>query len=270
LELPLLVHAELPERLIDPPASADPRRYATWLDSRPSASEHGAIELLARLSREYGVHVHVVHLAASDALPVIRRARDSGAAITVETCPHYITFAAEAIADGATAFKCAPPIRSQAHREGLWQALADGEVDLIATDHSPAPASLKHEDDGDFLRAWGGIASLQLGLAAVWTGAAQRGFSIAWMAQAMATAPARLAGLDARKGSIGPGLDADLVLWDPDATVTVDPRTLYHRHPITPYAGRQLRGRVVKTLVRGELVYDAGEFAPPRGELLRR
>ena len=270
LELPLLVHAELPERLIDPPASADPRRYATWLDSRPSASEHGAIELLARLSAEYGVHVHVVHLAASDALPVIRRARDSGAAITVETCPHYITFTAEAIADGATAFKCAPPIRSQAHREGLWQALADGEIDLIATDHSPAPASLKHLDDGDFLRAWGGIASLQLGLAAVWTGAAQRGFSIAWIAQAMAAAPARLAGLDARKGSIGPGRDADLVIWDPDATFTVDPRTLYHRHPITPYAGRQLRGRVVKTLVRGEIVYDEGRFTPPRGNLLRR
>jgi allantoinase len=270
VELPLLVHAELPERLIDPPASADPRRYATWLESRPSASEHGAIELVARLSREYGVHVHVVHLAASDALSVIRRARDSGAAITVETCPHYITFAAEDIADGATAFKCAPPIRSHAHREGLWQALADGEIDLIATDHSPAPAALKHLDDGDFLRAWGGIASLQLGLAAVWTGAAPRGLSIAWLAQAMAAAPARLAGFGARKGSIAPGRDADLVIWDPEASFTVDPQTLHHRHPITPYAGRQLRGRVVTTLVRGEIVYDAGEFATPRGELLRR
>ncbi len=270
LELPLLAHAELPERLIDPPASADPRQYSTWLDSRPPTSEHGAIELLARLSREYGVHVHVVHLAASDALPIIRRARDAGAALTVETCPHYLTFTAEEIDDGATAFKCAPPIRSQQHRQGLWQGLADGEIDLIATDHSPAPAALKHLDDGNFVRAWGGIASLQLGLAAVWSGAAERGLSIEWLALAMAAAPARLAGLSARKGAIAPGRDADLVIWDPDATFTVDPHTLHHRHPITPYAGRELRGRVLKTLVRGAVVFDAGEFASPRGALLQR
>jgi allantoinase len=270
LELPLLAHAELPDRLLDPPSSADRRRYATWLDSRPPASEHDAIELLARLSREHGVHVHIVHLAASDALPIVRRARDSGAAITVETCPHYITFAAEDIADGATPFKCAPPIRSQTHREGLWQGLADGEIDLVATDHSPAPAAMKHLDDGDFLRAWGGIASLQLGLAAVWTGAAERGLSLAWLSQAMAAAPARLAGLDQRKGTIASGRDADLVIWDPDQTFIVDPQALHHRHPITPYAGRQLRGHVLKTLVRGEIVYDAGELRPPRGELLRR
>jgi allantoinase len=270
LELPLLAHAELPERLVEPPASADPRQYSTWLASRPPASEHGAIDLLARLSREYGVHVHIVHLAASDALPIVRRARDAGAAITVETCPHYLTFTAEEIEDGATAFKCAPPIRSQEHREGLWQGLTDGEIDLVATDHSPAPATLKHLDDGDFVRAWGGIASLQLGLAAVWTGAVGRGLSMHWLAHAMAAAPARLAGLGARKGAIVVGRDADLVIWDPEATFTVDPQSLHHRHPITPYAGRQLRGRVLKTLVRGEIVYETGTFAPPRGNLLRR
>ena len=172
--------------------------------------------------REYGARVHIVHLASADALTAIREARAAGLAISVETCPHYLSFAAEEIPDGATAFKCAPPIRERDHRERLWKALSDGDIDLIATDHSPAPPALKRLDAGDFVGAWGGIASLQLGLAAVWTGASARGVSIETLARWLSRAPARLAGLDGVKGAVQVGCDADLVIWDPDATATVD------------------------------------------------
>jgi allantoinase len=269
LRLPLLAHAELPALLNDE-AAGDPRRYATWLESRPPASEHAAIDLLVRLGREFDAAVHIVHLASSDALPSLQAARTAGAKVTIETCPHYLTFAAEDIPDGATALKCAPPIRSRAHREGLWRGLADEVIDLVATDHSPAPPSLKRLDTGDFMRAWGGIASLQVGLSAVWTGASARGFSIEDVVRWMCRAPARLAGLEARKGAIAPGKDADLVVWDPDAEGTVDPAALYQRHSVTPYAGLRLRGRVVTTLVRGETVFREGRFAAePLGQALR-
>ena len=177
------LHAELPALLEDPLSPSDgiardPRRYSTWLNSRPDASECAAVEMLARLAAEFGARIHIVHLATATALPVIRSARAAGAALSVETCPHYLTLAAEDIVDGATAFKCAPPIRSRDNRERLWTALTAGEIDLIATDHSPAPPGLKHLDDGDFVRAWGGIASLQLGLSIVWTGAAERGIPV--------------------------------------------------------------------------------------------
>jgi allantoinase len=268
LRLPLLAHAELPALLNDR-AAGDPRRYATWLESRPPASEHAAIDLLVRLAREFDAAVHIVHLASSDALPLLQAARMAGARVTTETCPHYLTFAAEDIPDGATAFKCAPPIRSREHREGLWRGLAAGVIDLVATDHSPAPPSMKRLDTGDFMRAWGGIASLQIGLSAVWTGASARGFSIEDVVRWMCRAPARLAGLEARKGAIAPGKDADLIVWDPDAESSVDPAALYHRHPVTPYAGLRLRGRVVTTLVRGETVLWEGRCAAePHGQAL--
>jgi allantoinase len=269
LRLPLLVHAELPARLREPDSSHDPRRYSTWLESRPAESEHAAIDLLVRLGREYGAPIHVVHLASADGVAVLGPARAAGLQLTVETCPHYLTFAAEEIADGATALKCAPPIRNRDHRERLWQALAAGQIDLVATDHSPAPPALKHLDDGNFIRAWGGIASLQLGLAAVWTGAAARGIRFERLAQWMSAGPATLAGLAQRKGAIAPGRDADLVIWDPDAESVVDAATLYHRHRVTPYAGLDLRGRVQTTLVRGARVFDEGRFAGrPHGMLL--
>jgi allantoinase len=270
LGLPLLVHAEQPALLRELEPARDPRRYDTWLESRPSESERAAIELVVGLAREYGTHVHIVHLAAADGLPVIHTARTGGTAVTVETCPHYLTFAAEDIADGATAFKCAPPIRSREHRDTLWDALAQDAIDLIATDHSPSPPSLKLLEQGDFVRAWGGIASLQLGLAAVWTGAAARGLSLDWLSRCMAAAPARLAGLAHQKGSIAPGRDADFVVFDPDYEFIVDPTTLHHRHAVTPYAGRQLRGRVMKTILRGEIIFDEGTFAAPSGAFVRR
>jgi len=268
LPLPLLAHSELPALLNDG-AAGDPRRYATWLESRPPASELAAIDLLIRLAREFDAAVHIVHLASRDALPSLQAARMAGAKVTIETCPHYLTFAGEDIPDGATSFKCAPPIRSREHREGLWQGLADGVIDLVATDHSPAPPSMKRLDTGDFMRAWGGIASLQIGLSAVWTGASARGFSIEDVVRWMCREPARLAGLEARKGAIAPGKDADLIVWDPDAESTVDPAALYHRHPVTPYAGLRLRGRVVTTLVRGQAVVREGQgAAEPFGQVL--
>ena len=267
LGLPLLAHAELPSLLRVP--DGDPRRYSTWLASRPPEGELAAIALLIRLAREFNVRVHIVHLAAATALPPIALARAEGVPITVETCPHYLTFAADEIADGATAFKCAPPLRRGEHREGLWQGLIDGEIDLVATDHSPSPPGLKHLDDGDFVHAWGGIASLQVGLAAVWRGARSRRIGIDRLAEWMAAAPARLAGLDGVKGRIAIGHDADLVIWDPDSETTVDAATLYHRHPVTPYAGRTLAGRVHTTILRGHVVFENGACTPvPRGRVI--
>jgi allantoinase len=267
LGLPLLVHAEWPAEL-RPPAG-DPRRHDTWLRSRPPDAEHMAIDRLVGLAAEFRARVHIVHLAAGDALPSLRAARAAGIGVTVETCPHYLTFAAEEIADGATAFKCAPPIRGAEHRDRLWLGLAGGDNDLVATDHSPAPPSMKSLDEGDFVRAWGGIASLQLGLAAVWTGMAARQLSVERLSGWLAEAPARLAGLSSAKGAIAAGCDADLVIWDPDAAFTVDAARLYHRHPVTPYDGARLRGRVRTTILRGEIVFDEGAtVGAPRGRLL--
>ena len=237
--------------------------------SRPPAAEVAAIELLARLSREFRTRIHIVHLASAEAVEAVSVARAAGLSISGETCPHYLTFAAEEIPDGATAFKCAPPLRGRAQREALWRALQDGRIDLVATDHSPAPPSTKCVEEGDFLRAWGGIASLQLGLAATWAGALERGVPIEVLARWMSAAPAALAGLSGTKGAIARGADADLVAWDPDAADTVDPSALYHRHPLTPYAGRVLRGRVKMTLLRGEAVFRDGEVVSnPRGKVI--
>jgi allantoinase len=258
LRLPLLAHAELPDLLVTPPVSDDVRRYDTWLQSRPPVSEAAAIDLLIQLSTAFNARVHIVHLASADALPALRAARVANPAVTVETCPHYLSFSAEEIEDGATAFKCAPPIRSKRHQDGLWRGLLEGDIDLIATDHSPAPPAMKGLIEGNFLSAWGGIASLQLGLAAVWSGAASRDVRLDQLARWLSEGPARLAGLDDRKGAIAVGRDADLVVWDPDVEWTVDPSTLYHRHAVTPYAGRRLRGRVLQTLLRGQVVFADG------------
>jgi allantoinase len=270
LRLPLLVHAESPALLREADAAGDPRDHDTWLASRPAESEHEAIELLIALAREYQAHVHVVHLAAATALDRLRQARAEGVPITVETCPHYLTFAAEEIGPGATAFKCAPPIREREHRDALWGGLARGDIDLIATDHSPAPPALKGMDDGNFLSAWGGIASIQLGLAAVWTGASARGFTLDAVARWLAAAPAKLAGLEHRKGAIEVGRDADFAVFEPGATFIVDAAALHHRHAITPYAGMTLKGRVIETVLRGETIFRDGTFSAPSGRLIVR
>ena len=263
--LPVLVHAELPGPLVAPPLG-DPSAYTTWLHARPPLSEEAAVELLFRLARQHRAQAHVVHLSAAGALATVARARREDVSLTAETCPHYLSFTAEAVSRGATAFKCAPPIREAANRERLWEGLRSGLLDQVVTDHSPAPGALKCIDSGDFARAWGGIASLQLGLAAVWTEAEPRGFSVSDVVRWMAEAPARLVGLEGRKGSIRLGADADLVIWEDDAAFMVDPARLEHRHPVTPYAGRTLRGRVRETWLRGRRVYADGAFGAAEGE----
>jgi allantoinase len=199
--------------------------------------------------------VHVVHVSAADALPVLADARADGLALTAETCPHYLTLAAEEIEDGATLFKCAPPIREAANRERLWEGLRSGTLALVASDHSPSPPEGKALQDGDFARAWGGISSLGLGLSVVWTEAVSRGFDVADLARWMAAAPAQLCGLDAVKGALRAGVEADFVLFDPDEPWTVRPEDLWTRHGITPYLGRTLRGRVRATYLRGQRVF---------------
>jgi allantoinase len=267
--LPLLVHAELPgpvEEATNDLHGRDWKQYTTYLASRPDAAEVEAIRMMIDLSRRFGCRVHIVHLSSMEALTDLKAARAEGLPITVETCPHYLHFDAEQIADGATTFKCAPPIRSHANRERLWQALEDGEIDLIATDHSPCLPGMKTQGDGSFLEAWGGIASLQLALSVIWTEARSRGIPITKVIRWMSEQPAKLAGLSHRKGAIRIGHDADLVVFDPDASSIVEPAKLQHRHPITPYAGERLYGAIAMNFVRGEKVYDRGTFAEPKGE----
>jgi allantoinase len=275
LGAPLLAHAELPGPIDAATQNAvavnAPREYVTWLASRPRESEDQAIALLLRLSHEFSARVHIVHLASSDAIPQLQSAKSGSPLVSVETCPHYLMFAAEEITDGATQFKCAPPIRERENRERLWAALGAGTIDLIATDHSPCPPEMKLREEGDFLRAWGGIASLQVGLPVVWTEARARGYALTHVVRWMCEGPARLAGLQKRKGAIAVGCDADLVIFNPDTTFRVDPERLYHRHKLTPYAGRELAGVVEATFVRAQKVFERGNFgAAPAGRVLRR
>jgi allantoinase len=270
----LLVHAELPAALDEAAAkakglSADAaRRYATYLATRPKTAEDAAVELLFRLARDAKARTHVVHLSSADALPTLRRARESGVPLSAETCPHYLTLTSEEVPDGATEFKCAPPIRERVNREQLWDALREGLIDQVVSDHSPSTPSLKCQDTGDFLAAWGGISSLELGLSIVWSGAKARGLDLTTVARLLCEAPAKLVGLDARKGRIAPGLDADFVVWEPEATRIVEPARLQHRHKATPYARRTLDGTVHTTIVGGEIVYSNGTFTGPKGRLL--
>jgi allantoinase len=324
-DVPLLVHAESPSLIGSPERLAlqrargfQPGVYRDYLALRPPEAELDAIRLMIRLAAEFRTRVHVVHVSSAEGVEAIAGARAAWVPITAETCPHYLTFAAGEIADGATEFKCAPPIREAAHRDALWDGLASGALDLVATDHSPSPPALK--TPGDFSRAWGGIASLELSLPAVWTAymaAVARGASASlqrrgtaeasapaarsverrtavrsvpgaparsigrtaapprWadvqsaalvdLARWMSAAPAALAGLSERKGRIAEGLDADLVVWDPNVEFTVEAERLQQRHKLTPYAGRSLFGTVLTTFVRGERVWDNNRLARAYG-----
>jgi allantoinase len=264
---PLLVHAELAHDAAPP--AGDPRRYATYLESRPPSWEREAVALLLRLCRELRAPIHVVHLSAAGAAGLVAEARREGLPLTAETCPHYLALAAEEIPDGGTEFKCAPPVRERANRDALWDALLDGTIGLVVSDHSPCPPALKQREQGDFMAAWGGIASLQLTLPVVWTEARRRGIGLGRLAQWMADAPARLAGLATRKGRIAPGYDADLVAFDPDAAFEVSGESLHHRHKLTPYLGRSLFGVVRRTWLRGRPIFSDGSFeGAPAGALL--
>jgi allantoinase len=256
--LPLLVHAELPG-CIDAATKnlreADWTQYPTYLQSRPEESELSAIKLVLSLCREYEFRLHIVHLSASQALPALRAARLEGLPVSVETCPHYLHFQAEAISRGATQFKCAPPIRGAENREQLWAALKDGTIDLLATDHSPCPPEMKRFAEGNFQTAWGGITGLSVALPVMYTEARARGFSLADIARWMAEAPAKLVGCHLQKGKIAAGYDADLVIFDEASDLLVSRDRLHHRHAFSPYLDEKLKGEVKATYVRGSLVF---------------
>ena len=253
----LIVHAELPGPMAtDYTNDTDDTRYDRFLRSRPCAAENEAVALMIRLSREFDTRVHIVHLSSAEALPLLRDAQAAGVKISAETCPHYLHFAAETVPPGATEFKCCPPIRESENREQLWQGLAAGTIDMIVSDHSPCPARMKLRDSGDFMAAWGGIASLQLRLPVVWTEARRRRFSLRNLTNWLCTNPARQVSLASRKGTIAPGGDADIIIWSPEREFVVDATQLEHRHKLTPYGGERLTGVVENTFLRGRKIYD--------------
>ncbi len=267
--VPLLAHAELESPVASLPP--DPRRYATYLASRPRRWENEAVAFLVGLVGDTGAAVHIVHLSSCEALPTLSAARRDGLPVTAETCPHYLSFTAEEIPDGRTDFKCSPPIREAENRDRLWEGLRSGVLDMVVSDHSPCTPERKGLEKGDFLAAWGGIASLQLRLPATWTEARGRGASVADLARWTCRRPAELAGLGGRKGRLLPGYDADLVAWDPDASFEVAPEVIQHRWKVTPYRGRRLNGVVALTFLRGAPIYQRGTpVGPPRGAALLR
>ena len=271
----LVVHAEDPEVIASATAAvttlgSDPRLHTTWLAGRPAAAEEQAVAALVAAARRHRARVHVLHVSAAGAAALVGAARAEGLAVSGETCPHYLVLAAEDVPDGATECKCAPPIRECDNREKLWGALAVGDLGAVVSDHSPCPPDAKCRDSGDFLAAWGGIASLQVGLPLVWTAARDRGHDLDDLAQWMAAAPARLAGLGG-KGAIRPGADADLVVFDPDAVWTIDAAALQHRHRVCAYDERLVSGLVRTTYLGGRVVARDGEpVGEPQGRLLRR
>ncbi|MER7511699.1 allantoinase AllB [Streptomyces lavendulae] len=261
----LIVHAEDPHHLESAPQNPGPK-YADFLASRPQDAENTAIQNLIAQAKRLNARVHVLHLSSASALPLIAAAKAEGVAVTVESCPHFLTLTAEEVPDGATEFKCCPPIREAANQDVLWDALADGTIDCIVSDHSPSTADLK---TGDFATAWGGISSLQLGLPAIWTEARKRGRTLEEVARWMSTAPAAIAGL-AAKGAIEAGRDADFAVLAPEETFTVDPAHLHHRNRVTAYAGKTLHGVVKSTWLRGTQIADHGIPTEPTGLLLER
>jgi allantoinase len=261
--LPLLVHAELPAPIDSATAhlaNADWSLYETYLQSRPEEAELSAIRMLLSACREFKFPLHIVHLSASQALTELRAARSEGLPVTVETCPHYLHLTAETIPKGATPFKCAPPIRGRDNREQLWQALRDGTIDLVATDHSPCPPAMKRLVEGNFRTAWGGIASLSIALPLMYMEASHRGFSLIDIARWMSEAPAKLAGCHSHKGRLAPGFDADFVVFDPESEFVVSEDRLYYRHRVSPYLGEKLRGVVKATYLRGRKIFSDGQF----------
>ncbi len=265
--LPILVHCELSDTTGHLPLPT--YHYSTYLHSRPKSWEDRAIALMIRLCEEYECRTHIVHLSSADSLEQIRAARQKGLPLTVETCPHYLYFCAEEIKDGHTEFKCAPPIREKANNEKLWQGLKEGVLDFVATDHSPAPPEMKETVSGDFMKAWGGISSIQFPLPVMWTAARKRGFGPEDLARWLCENSARLPGLQ-KKGRIETGGDADFTVWDPEESFTLTEKMILHRHKLTPYLEEQLYGVVKQTWLAGEKVYDEGKFLHlNRGKILR-
>lgn len=268
---PLLFDAELPpSEAAAAELEEDPRRYERYLASRPASLEAGGVALAAAFCRETRLPVHICNLSTADALPEIEAAKAEGLPLTVETCPHYLTFAGEEVDDGRTDFKCIPPIRRAADREGLWRGLVSGAIDMVVSDHNPCVPSLKLLQEGDFGRAWGGVSSLQIAFPALWAQARRRGHGLELLALWCAQRPAALARLSQRKGRLAKGLDADIVVWDADCEFTLQPQMLRHRHKVTPYLGKKLRGMPSAVFLRGKKVFDNGAFlGGAQGELLK-
>ena len=269
--VPLLAHAEIVDENLQTKTS-DPQSYQQYVDSRPENFELIAIEMLIELCRKFESPVHIVHLATASAIAMIEAAKDAGLPLTVETCPHYLQFSSEKIQDGQTQFKCAPPIRGEANRIALCNAVVQGQIDLVGSDHSPCPPELKLLSAGDFSKAWGGVAGLQLTLPAAWTNLKDAGITLEALAQRLSSRPAEMLGLGKRKGKIAAGFDADLVVWNPEESLHVDGTQLFHRHDVTPYDGVELYGAVKTTYVRGHRVFDCGELVSdqPLGRLISR
>ncbi|MEM9417546.1 MAG: allantoinase AllB [Planctomycetota bacterium] len=253
--VPMLVHAELASP--DVPAMADPRRYMDYLATRPPSFERDAIELMIKLCRETGCRTHIVHLADAGCLPMLAEAKNEGLPLTVETCPHYLAFAAENIPDGFTLAKCAPPVRDEGNRRALWDALQSGLIDMVVSDHSPCPPDMKSLEEGSFEKAWGGISSLQLGLSIIWKMAQEAGLGLRDVAAWMGACPAQLVGVPF---GIEPGHPAHLFAFDPDAVWAPFPDDMLHRHKLTPYLGMEMRGRVLRTYVHGSPEPLAGQL----------
>jgi len=269
-KLPLLVHCELETVTVDH-SNFNTDSYRDYLSSRPKKWEDDAIALMIRLCEEFGCRTHIVHLSSADSIPQIVKAKEKGLPLTVETGQHYLFFHAEEIRDGQTAFKCAPPIREKANNEKLWQALKEGIIDFVATDHSPAPPDMKEITSGNFMKAWGGISSVQFALPVLWTAGRKHGAGIEDIANWLAAKPALLPGLQKTKGRIAKGCDADFVVWDPDRSFIVTEEMIQHRHKITPYSGQQLYGLIEQTWLAGEKVFDQGKYLHlNRGKIVKR
>ncbi len=270
-DLPLLIHAELPgESNFKAKDMKDYDEYSfqSFVKSRPKEWENRAIELLIKLCREYDYHIHIVHLSSADAIDMISNAKREGLKLTVETCPHFLYFSSEEIADRDTRFKCTPPVRDNANREKLWKAVKEGVIDFIVSDHSPCDPDLKYLEEGSFEKAWGGIPGLQLGLSAVWTEARNRGFTIEDISRLMSTNTASFIGLGNRKGKIEKGYDADLIIFDPEKSFTVKEENLFHRHKVTPYEGCKMYGEVKTSYLRGRKIFENGEIVgSPEGRV---
>ena len=263
-DLPLLVHCELDATLPVPINSGslskgEKRSYASYLASRPTKWEDDAIALMIRLCEEFNCRTHIVHLSSADSIVQIANAKERGLPLTVETGQHYLYFTAEEIMDGRTEYKCAPPIREKANNDRLWQALKEGIIDFVATDHSPAPPAMKEMSSGDFMKAWGGISSLQFALPILWTAAKRQGCSLGDMAKWLCEKPALLPQLKG-KGKMAKGYDADFVVWNPEQSFKVAENMIYHKHKITPYLNEELYGVVEQTWLSGEKVFDKGKI----------
>jgi len=265
----ILFHAEVDCCPTSTQSSATPIVYNTFLESRPGIMETEAIRMVIKLCQRYRVPSHIVHLSCADAIPLIKEAKKNGVPITVETCPHYLTLAAGDVPMKATQFKCCPPVREQCNQDQLWKGVLDGVIDMVVSDHSPAPQDLKCVDTGDFMKAWGGISSLQLALPLIWTHGSPKGLSLEDVTRLLSHNTAKLARLQHHKGSIAIGLDADFVVWNPDGDVLVTREMLQFRHKLSPYLGQILKGDVIRTILRGDVVYSNGQLvSEPIGRLL--